>query len=101
MRDLSSGLQNHLVQSATSLCWLWRLTRHDDVVLGFTDHDKNIRWDGINYESSSGLTPSEVDRRLGFSDIAAGLYENAVMDCFRVNWKDTSQPKLKRVPRPI
>jgi len=43
MRDLSSGLQNHLVQSATSLCWLWRLTRHDDVVLGFTDHDKNIR----------------------------------------------------------
>jgi len=79
------------------------------IEVSFTDHDKNILWDGINYEASSGLTPSEVDRRLGFSidngavqgalqsgkisdaDIAAGLYENAVMDCFRVNWKDTSQ----------
>jgi hypothetical protein len=109
MRDLSSGLQNHLAHSATTLCWLWRLTRRDGVVLGFTDHDENIHWDGLNYEASSGLTPSEVDRRLGFSidngavqgalqsgkitdaDIAAGLYDEAVMDCFRVNWKDPSQ----------
>lgn len=109
MRDLSSGLQNHLAHSATTLCWLWRLTRRDGVVLGFTDHDENILWDGFNYEASSGLTPSEVDRRLGFSidnsavqgalqsgkiteaDIAAGLYDEAVMDCFRVNWIDPAQ----------
>ena len=91
------------------LCWLWRITRKDGTVLGFTDHDLNIEIDGINYEGSSGLTPSEVDRRLGFSidngamqgalhsdkisadDIKNGLYENAVIDCFRVNWKDSSQ----------
>ena len=109
MRNLSADLQNHLAQSATTLCWLWRLTRRDGVVLGFTDHDENILWDGINYEASSGLTPSEVDRRLGFSidngslqgalqsgkitsaDIAAGFYEDAVMDCFRVNWKDPAE----------
>ena len=67
MRNLSSDLQNHLSQPATTLCWLWRITRSDDTVLGFTNHDRNLEIDGINYEASSGLTPSEVDRRLGFS----------------------------------
>ena len=109
MRDLSPDLQNHLSQTATTLCWLWRIARSDDTVLGFTDHDRNLEIDGINYEASSGLTPSEVDRRLGFSidngavqgaltsekispeDIASGFYENAIIESFRVNWKDTSQ----------
>ena len=109
MRDLSSDLKTHLENSSTTLCWLWRITRADGTVLGFTDHDQNLTVDGINYEGSSGLTPSEVDKRLGFSidngavqgaltseeisakDINSGLYENARIDCFRANWKDTSQ----------
>ena len=109
MRDLSSDLKAHLENSATTLCWLWRITRADGTVLGFTDHDRNLEVDGIHYEGSSGLTPSEVDKRLGFSidngavqgalssdqisaeDINSGLYENAKIDCFRVNWKDHTQ----------
>jgi len=109
MRDLSPDLQNHLAQSTTTLCWLWRITRTDGEIFGFTDHDRNLEIDGINYEASSGLTPSEVDRRIGFSidngavqgsltskqisaeDIKTGLYENAVIECARVNWNDTSQ----------
>ena len=109
MRDISSEFRNHLSQSATTLCWLWRITRSDETVLGFTDHDRNLEIDGINYEASSGLTPSEVDKRLGFSidngavqgaltstqisaeDIASGFYENAVIESYRVNWQDTSQ----------
>ena len=109
MRNLSPNLQNHLKQSATTLCWLWRITRTDGTVLGFTDHDRNLEVDGINYEASSGLSQSDVDKRLGFSidngavqgalqsdqisaeGINSGLYENAKIDCFRVNWKDTSQ----------
>lgn len=109
MRNISPEFQSHLTQSVTTLCWLWRITRVDGTVLGFTDHDKNLDVDGINYEASSGLTPSEVDKRLGFSidngavqgalqsdkisaaDIKSGAYENAVIDAFRVNWKDTTQ----------
>jgi uncharacterized phage protein (TIGR02218 family) len=109
MRDLTPELSAHLQGPATSLCWLWRITRSDGPVLGFTDHDRNIEVDGTHYEGSSGLTPSETDSRLGFSidngavqgalssdkisaeDIRAGLYENAVIESFRVNWKDTSQ----------
>ena len=77
--------------------------------MGFTDHDRSLEINGINYEASSGLTPSEVDKRLGFSidngavqgaltstqisaeDIASGFYENAVIESLRVNWNDTSQ----------
>ena len=109
MRDLSSDLKAHLENSVTTLCWLWRVTRADGTVLGFTDHDQNLKIDGINYEGSSGLTPSEVDKRLGFSidngavqgaltseqisaeDINSGLYENAKIDAYRVNWEDPSQ----------
>ena len=109
MRDISSEFRNHLSRSATTLCWLWRITRSDETVLGFTDHDRSLEIDGINYEASSGLTPSEVDKRLGFSidngavqgaltstqisaeDIASGFYENAVIESYRVNWNDTSQ----------
>lgn len=109
MRELPADLKAHLTNSTTTLCWLWRITRADGTVLGFTDHDRNLKIDGINYEGSSGLTPSEVDRRLGFSidngavqgalsseqisaeDIKSGLYENAVIESFRVNWNDTSQ----------
>jgi len=34
MRDLSPDLQNHLAGSATTLCWLWRITRADGTILG-------------------------------------------------------------------
>ena len=109
MRNLSIDLQNHLAGSATTLCWLWRITRTDGVIFGFTNHDRSLEIEGLNYEGSSGLTPSEVDSRLGFSidngavqgaltsekisaeDIKNALYENAVIESFRVNWKDTSQ----------
>ena len=109
MRNLSVDLKAHLENSATTLCWLWRITRADGTVLGFTDHDRNLEVDGIHYEGSSGLTPSEVDKRLGFSidngavqgalsseqisadDINSGLYENAKIDAYRVNWEDPSQ----------
>ena len=109
MRNLTSNLQSHLGQSVTTLCWLWRITRSDGNVFGFTDHDRNLEVDGIHYEASSSLVPSEVDSRLGFSidngavqgaltserissaDIKTGLYENAMIESFRVNWKDTTQ----------
>jgi len=109
MRNLNPDLQTHLEGQATTLCWLWKITRRDGTIFGFTNHDVDLEIGGIKYEGSSGLTPSEVDRRLGFSidngavqgvlkserisstDIKAGLYENAVIDSYRVNWKDTSQ----------
>lgn len=109
MRNVPADLQAHLETFATTLCWLWKITRADGQVLGFTDHDQNLVIGTQIYEGSSGLTPSEVEHRLGFAidngaiqgaltsaaisagDIKSGLYENALIECFRVNWADTSQ----------
>ena len=105
MRNISEGLKSHLSSGATTLCWLWKVTRRDGIVLGFTDHDKSLVVDGVTYEMSSSLIPSDTDNRLGFAadngtvqgvfdsaritavDIRAGLYENAVIDSYRVNWR--------------
>jgi len=104
MRNLSADLKTHLSNRATTLCWLWKITRRDGTVLGFTDHDKTLSIDGVSYERSASLTPSDLDRRLGFAadnsavagvldsqritaaDIQAGLYENALVETYRVNW---------------
>ena len=109
MRDLPVGMQEHLDGGATSLCWCWRLTRSDGVVLGFTDHDRELTFDGTAFEASSGFSASEVNDSVGLSvsnldvtgalqsnslnenDLAAGYFDDAHVDIFRVNWQDVSQ----------
>ena len=50
MRALSAGLQDHLNSGATTLCWCWRITRNDGTAFGFTDHDRDIAFDGTLFE---------------------------------------------------
>lgn len=71
MRNLSDDFKDHLSGAATTLCWLWKLTRVDGTVLGFTDHDRALVIDGVSYESASGLIPSETESRLGLQLIIA------------------------------
>ena len=109
MRNLSDDFKDHLSGAATTLCWLWKLTRADGTVLGFTDHDRALVIDGVSYENASGLIPSETESRLGFAadnsavqgvleseritagDIAAGRYENAIIETYRANWQNPEQ----------
>lgn len=109
MRNIPEDFKDHLSGTATTLCWLWKLTRSDGTVLGFTDHDSPLVIDGESYESASGLIPSETDHRLGFAadnsavqgvlkseritagDIAAGRYENAIIQTYRANWQNPGQ----------
>lgn len=42
MKSISSALQTHLGQAATSLATLWKISRTDGAVLGFTDHDQEL-----------------------------------------------------------
>jgi uncharacterized phage protein (TIGR02218 family) len=108
LRTLPEGLQDHLDSGATTLCWCWRLTRADGVKLGFTDHDRDLNFDGTNFEAASGFTATEIassiglnvdnlevegalkSNRLSEADLIAGLYDNATVEIFRVNWADPS-----------
>ncbi|MEO1694765.1 MAG: DUF2163 domain-containing protein [Pseudomonadota bacterium] len=114
MKLLPSGLQAHLDSGATTLCWCWRLTRHDGVVLGFTDHDRDVAFDGTTFEAEAGMTAGELTSSLDLSvdtveidgaitsdrlteaDLSAGLFDNARVEVFRVNWSDVSQRVLMR-----
>ena len=114
MKSLPATLQAHLDGGATTLCWCWRLIRRDGVVLGFTDHDRPLSFDGTKFEASTGFTASELKETIGLSvdnldvsgaisserldelDLLAGIYDDAHVEIFRVNWQDTAQRVLMR-----
>lgn len=114
MTALDAGFQAHLDSGTTTLAWCWRITRTDGLVLGFTDHDRDLSFLSTTFESESGLTPTEIranadlsvdaqeamgaltSDRISETDIADGLWDNASVEVWRVNWKDTSQRSLRR-----
>ena len=114
MKALPAGMDVHLNSGATTLCWCWRLTRRDGTVLGFTDHDRDLTFDGTTYEATAGFSASELKESVGLSvdnldvegavtserldeqDLLAGLYDDAKVEIFRVNWADTAQHVLMR-----
>ena len=95
---------------AAKLCHVWRLTRQDGAVLGFTDHDRDLSFMGVTCRAQSGLTQGAASGDLGMdspdnlavaglisgvalaaADIEAGLYDEAELRVFIVDWTDPSQ----------
>ncbi len=114
MKTLSAAFEAHLASGATTLAWCWRLTRRDGVIQGFTDHDMPITFDGTVFEAAAGFTASELKSAVGLSvdnlevtsalssahlseaDLAAGRYDDAKVEIFRVNWKAPEQRLLMK-----
>ncbi len=114
MKTLPPNLQAHLESGTTTLCWCWRIVRRDGAVLGFTDHDETIVFGGTEYQAAAGFTASEVQSTLGLAvdnltvmgalssetlnehDLAAGLYDDAEIEIWRVNWASPDQRVLMR-----
>lgn len=114
MKSLAPGLQAHLDSGVTTLSWCWRLTRRDGVRIGFTDHDRDLSFDGTTYEAAAGFTATEMKHSIGLGvdnlevesaltsdrlsedDLAAGLYDDARVEIFRVNWANPEQRVLMR-----
>lgn len=114
MKALQPAFEAHLQGGATSLAWCWRLTRADGLRLGFTDHDRDIAFDGTVFEAASGFDASEVKDAVGLSvdnleitgalrsarlneaDLTAGIYDDAHVEIFRVNWSAPEQRVLIR-----
>lgn len=115
MRAFSLGFQGAIATEATTLCWCWRLTRADGLVLGFTDHDRDLVFDGTIFLAASGFTGSEMVARVGLAvdnldvqsalsadalteaDLIAGLYDDAQVEIFRVDWRAPENRALVRV----
>lgn len=109
MKTFSADFAEHLQGACTTLCWCWLVTRRDGVTLGFTDHDRPLNFDTVTFEAASGFTGSDIEAGLGLAvdnmdvegalssdmitehDIAAGLYDDAAIILYRVNWSDPAQ----------
>lgn len=113
MRDIAPSFQAKLKSGATTLCRCWLVERKDGRTLGFTDHDLDLHFDGHLFEASSGLDASAVESTTGLSvdnshavgvlssaglsetDIKAGLYDNAAVHIWLVDWTDVSSRLLQ------
>jgi uncharacterized phage protein (TIGR02218 family) len=113
VKSVNSALLAHLATGTTTLCSLVKLTRRDNVVMGFTDHDSNLVVDGVTYQSAIGHTRSALSAKSDLSvdnlqvvgiidsagildsDVRAGVYDYARIEISLVNWADTSQGVIR------
>lgn len=115
MRHLSSDFRERLDSGATTMCSCWRIIRRDGVVQGFTDHDRDIVFDGDTFAVMSGLVGSSFDAELGFSvggadvsgalssasieegDLLNGVWDGARVELWRVDWRAPEHRVLQHV----
>lgn len=114
MKTLQGSLSTLLVSGVTTLARCWRLERRDGAVFGFTDHDRQLIFAGTDYRPETGFTRSETQSRLGLAvdtmevegalsadeitdeDIALGLWDDAAIEIWVVDWSDTANRVLLR-----
>ncbi|MBQ0752076.1 MAG: DUF2163 domain-containing protein [Roseovarius sp.] len=107
-----SGLLEHLKSGVTTTCRCWALTRRDGVVMGFTDHDRLLAFEGVAFRPDTGLSALALQQTTGLSvdntealgalsdaaireaDIEAGRYDGAELRAWLVNWQDVTARSL-------
>ncbi len=100
----AEALIAHLKTGHTTVCSCWALTRTDGTVLGFTDHDREITFEGITFAADGGMSAQALDSKNGLAvdntealgvlshvgikaeDIRAGRYDGAEIVIWQVNW---------------
>jgi uncharacterized phage protein (TIGR02218 family) len=108
MRAIPSALQARLDSGVTMLAQAWKLIRRDGLTAGFTDHDRDLIFDGVTFRAGTGFAASEATGRFDLSvdggdiagaldgdglsedDLAAGHYDAAAIETWLVDWSDVS-----------
>jgi uncharacterized phage protein (TIGR02218 family) len=108
MKATGASLKAHMAGTMLTLATLWRVTRRDAAVYGFTDHDQDITYSGTTFLAASGMTPTAVKSSAGLqvdnldvqalldsstitdADLLAGRWDYATVEIWRLNWADTS-----------
>lgn len=103
----------HLASGATTVCRAWAVTRRDQTVLGFTDHDGDLQFDGVMFRANTGLSARALQQATGLSvdnteamgaltaaavteaDLIAGRYDGARVQAWLVNWVSVDERMLQ------
>lgn len=100
------------ILTSTTIARAWAVQRRDGTVLGFTDHDQPLQFDGIGFRPDTGLSASAVVQGLGLSidnteamgvltddaiterDLMAGRWDAAEVRLWDVDWTDVASRRL-------
>jgi uncharacterized phage protein (TIGR02218 family) len=118
MKQIDPEFQAWLAAGETTLARCWGVVRNDGTFIGFTDHDLDLTFNGQSFLAESGITPSRLKVSLGTSvntaeakgilkaglafsseflteqDLAAGLYDNAGVTLWLVDFTNTARRVL-------
>ena len=102
----------HLATGVTTIARAWALTRADGLTLGFTDHDRDLVFEGVHFRADAGLSARALEQVTGLAvdnseavgalrnaglsegDIMAGRYDGADLRIWEVNWADATQRQV-------
>jgi uncharacterized phage protein (TIGR02218 family) len=98
------ALDAHLATGVTGVARCWKLTRRDGLVQGFTDHDRDLGFDGTTFLAGTGLSAAALSQSTGLAvdnseavgalsdvsvteaDIVAGRFDGAEVEAWLVEW---------------
>ena len=110
---MNPELQAHLTTGLTTVAHAWAIERKDGAILGFTDHDRDLFFDGLVYRADTGLSALSLAQSTGLSvdnteaigalsdlsiredEIEQGRFDGAEVRAWVVNWSDVSQRWLQ------
>ena len=108
-----SALLDHLGTGVTTVARCWRVARQDGVVMGFTDHDRDLVFEATVFRAGAGLSARAVSQTTGLAvdnteaagalsdaaisegDLRAGRFDGARVEAWLVNWADVNQRMLQ------
>jgi uncharacterized phage protein (TIGR02218 family) len=109
---VSAGLEARLAAGAARVARAWSVRRRDGRVLGFTDHDEDLVFDGVLFRAMTGWSARAVQQTTGLAvdntetvgalggeaieegDIAAGRYDGAEVVAWIVDWVDPAERRV-------
>ena len=106
MAGQSEAFLEHAASGLTTLCRAWAIARPDGQSFGFTDHDRDLSFDGLTFRADTGLSAAALAQSTGLSvdntealgalsdasvredEIEAGRFDGADVRAWVVNWAD-------------
>lgn len=113
MAGMGTDFSAHMAGGITTVCRCWAITRGDGVQYGFTDHDRTLCFEGIDFRADTGLSAQALQQGTGLSvdnteaigalsdaavretDIDAGRFDGAEVRAWLVNWADVGMRWLQ------
>ncbi len=106
MKIIPAHLQGQYNGEVTTLCTLWKITRTDGTIFGFTDANIDVTYSGLTYEAMTGYTASQMQLTdqlnvdnlqlqgllespsITPADLSAGLWDYAAVQIYRTDYYD-------------